>query len=55
MQSELALHMAEPAAVAELLGAEESIGTTKLQIGHATKDFVAGRLPLELLHSTTFK
>lgn len=34
--------MTEPVAVAELLGAEESIGSRQLQVGHATKDFIAG-------------
>jgi len=32
------------AETAELLGVEASIGTSKLEIGHATKDFIAGRL-----------
>eukprot|EP00878_Enallax_costatus_P029728 GHUV01032271.1.p1 GENE.GHUV01032271.1~~GHUV01032271.1.p1 ORF type:complete len:187 (+),score=55.07 GHUV01032271.1:304-864(+) len=36
--------MAEPVAVAELLGVEDGIGSTRLQIGHATKDFVAGAI-----------
>lgn len=32
------------AETAELLGVEASIGTNKLEIGSATKDFIAGRI-----------
>jgi hypothetical protein len=35
--------MERVAETAELLGVEASIGTSKLEIGHATKDFIAGR------------
>lgn len=34
--------MERVAETAELLGVEASIGTSKLEIGHATKDFIAG-------------
>jgi hypothetical protein len=38
--------MERVAETAELLGVEASIGSSKLEIGHATKDFIAGTSPM---------
>lgn len=41
--------MERVAETAELLGVEASIGSSKLEIGHATKDFIAGTSPISFL------
>jgi hypothetical protein len=41
--------MERVAETAELLGVEASIGSSKLEIGHATKDFIAGTSTISFL------